>query len=127
MNRAAALLIGLVFVGAGGTPALAAQDCGAIANLKIENTNLLSATEVPAAGGARFRATGNQFRDQDAAPRVEREVLHGRVRRLLRHPRRRPARVHQCHELWAPAQLRRLYDGLRSLGDERPGWPMGDE
>src|SRR5215203_3571508 len=50
MNRAAALLIGLVFVGAGGTPALAAQDCGAIANLKIENTNLLSSTEVPATG-----------------------------------------------------------------------------
>ena len=50
MNRAAALLMGVVFVGAEGAPALAAQECGAIANLKIENTNLLSATEVPAAG-----------------------------------------------------------------------------
>jgi Tannase and feruloyl esterase len=50
MNRAAALLIGVAFVGAKGAPALAVQECGAIANLKIENTNLLSATEVPAAG-----------------------------------------------------------------------------
>src|SRR5215212_10377088 len=50
MNRAAALLLGVVFVGAKGTPALAVQECGAIANLKIENTNLLSATDVPAAG-----------------------------------------------------------------------------
>ena len=50
MNSAAALLMGVVFVGAEGAPALAAQECGAIANLKIENTNLLSATEVPAAG-----------------------------------------------------------------------------
>ena len=41
MKSAAALLIGVVFVGVGGAPALAAQDCGAIANLKIENTNLL--------------------------------------------------------------------------------------
>src|SRR3954453_17571862 len=50
MNRAAALLIGVVFAGVGGAPALAALECGAIANLKIENTNLISATEVPAAG-----------------------------------------------------------------------------
>ena len=31
-------------------PAFAAQDCASLANLKIENTNLLSATEVPANG-----------------------------------------------------------------------------
>jgi feruloyl esterase len=30
--------------------ALAAQDCASLANLKIENTNLLSAVEVPASG-----------------------------------------------------------------------------
>jgi hypothetical protein len=32
------------------TPASAAQDCAGLANLKIDNTNLLSATEVPASG-----------------------------------------------------------------------------
>jgi hypothetical protein len=32
------------------TPASAAQDCAALANVKIDNTNLLSATEVPASG-----------------------------------------------------------------------------
>ena len=32
------------------TSAFAAQDCAALANLKIDNTNLLSATEVPADG-----------------------------------------------------------------------------
>ena len=32
------------------TSAFAAQDCAALANLKIDNTNLLSAAEVPAAG-----------------------------------------------------------------------------
>src|SRR5271166_3453946 len=32
------------------TPASAAQDCAALANLKIENTNLLSATRVAASG-----------------------------------------------------------------------------
>jgi hypothetical protein len=35
------------------TPASAAQDCVALANLKIDNTNLLSATEVPASGDGR--------------------------------------------------------------------------
>jgi feruloyl esterase len=30
------------------TSAFAAQDCARLANLKIDNTNLLSATEVPA-------------------------------------------------------------------------------
>src|SRR5215213_931031 len=32
------------------TSAFAAQDCAALANLKIDNTNLLSAAEVPADG-----------------------------------------------------------------------------
>src|SRR5947209_19050577 len=32
------------------TSAFAAQDCAALANLKINNTNLLSAAEVPAEG-----------------------------------------------------------------------------
>src|SRR5260370_41755819 len=32
------------------TPASAVQDCAALANLKIDNTNLLSAVEVPASG-----------------------------------------------------------------------------
>ena len=34
----------------GTTAAFSRQDCAGLANLKIENTNLLSATEVPATG-----------------------------------------------------------------------------
>ena len=50
MHRAAVAALLLVAIGAHGAPALAGPDCGALSNLKIENTNLLSATEVPAAG-----------------------------------------------------------------------------
>src|SRR3954464_2772192 len=46
------LLIAAITISAafGTSSALAAQDCPGLANLKVENTNLLSATEVPAAG-----------------------------------------------------------------------------
>ena len=43
-----AIMLGGVSLGAQGVHA--AQDCAGLANLKIENTNLLSATEVPAIG-----------------------------------------------------------------------------
>jgi hypothetical protein len=41
---------GLAMSGLVPTSAFAAQDCAALANLKIDNTNLLSATDVPASG-----------------------------------------------------------------------------
>jgi len=46
------LLIAAITISAafGTSSALAAQDCAGLANLKVENSNLLSATEVPAAG-----------------------------------------------------------------------------
>src|SRR3954469_1105954 len=51
MQHAVALfVISLGTLGCAVTSAAAAQDCAALANLKIDNTNLLSATEVPAAG-----------------------------------------------------------------------------
>jgi hypothetical protein len=43
-------LVGLVSSVIQAAPAAAAPDCAGLASLKIENTNLLSATEVPAAG-----------------------------------------------------------------------------
>ena len=50
--RSSAILIFVMAssVGLGATSAIAAQDCASLANLKIETTNLLSSTEVPAAG-----------------------------------------------------------------------------
>ena len=50
--RSSAILIFVMAssVGLGATSAIAAQDCASLANSKIENTNLLSSTEVPAAG-----------------------------------------------------------------------------
>lgn len=53
--RARLLPISLIFLSVATssvvpTPAFAAQDCAALARLKIENANLLSATEVAASG-----------------------------------------------------------------------------
>src|SRR5918995_5318794 len=50
--RSSAILISVVTgsLAVGATSAMAAQDCASLANSKIENTNLLSSTEVPAAG-----------------------------------------------------------------------------
>src|ERR671911_1790749 len=50
--RSSAILISVITgsAGLGATSAIAAQDCASLANLKIENTNLLSSIEVPAAG-----------------------------------------------------------------------------
>jgi hypothetical protein len=50
--RSSAILISVIAgsVGLTATTTMAAQDCASLANLKIENTNLLSSTEVPAAG-----------------------------------------------------------------------------
>jgi hypothetical protein len=50
--RSSAILISVITgsLALGATSAMAAQDCASLANLKIENTNLLSSTEVPAAG-----------------------------------------------------------------------------
>ena len=51
MQGSAFLLIGATMgMALASCPARAAQDCASLANLKVENTNLLSATEVPAAG-----------------------------------------------------------------------------
>jgi tannase/feruloyl esterase len=51
MHGSAFLLIGATIgMVLGSPPARAAQDCASLANLKVENTNLLSATDVPAAG-----------------------------------------------------------------------------
>src|SRR5918998_5876965 len=49
--RSSAILISVISgsFALGAIPAMAAQDCASLANLKIENTNLLSSTEVPAA------------------------------------------------------------------------------
>ena len=50
--RSSSVLLGIMMgtLSFGATPAPAAQDCAGLANLKIENTNLLSAAEVPTAG-----------------------------------------------------------------------------
>jgi Tannase and feruloyl esterase len=48
--RASLIAAGLAMSSLASTAASAAQDCAALANLKIENTNLLSAAEVPASG-----------------------------------------------------------------------------
>src|SRR5918995_2278354 len=50
--RSSAILISVVAgsLALGATTTMATQDCASLANLKIENTNLLSSTEVPAAG-----------------------------------------------------------------------------
>jgi hypothetical protein len=51
MQGSAFLLIGATIgMVLGSPPARAAQDCASLANLKVETANLLSATEVPAAG-----------------------------------------------------------------------------
>src|SRR3954463_13695622 len=51
MHSSAFLLIGATIgMVLGSPPARAAQDCASLVNLKVENTNLLSATDVPAAG-----------------------------------------------------------------------------
>src|SRR5215211_1023824 len=44
------ILVALIGVAFGASAAHAAQDCASLANLKVENTNLLSATEVPTTG-----------------------------------------------------------------------------
>src|ERR671912_55806 len=50
--RSSAILISVIAgsLALGATTTMAAQDCASLANLKIENPNLLSSTEVPAAG-----------------------------------------------------------------------------
>jgi Tannase and feruloyl esterase len=48
--RASLIAAGLAMSSLIPTSAFAAQDCAGLANLKIENTNLLSAAEVPASG-----------------------------------------------------------------------------
>jgi hypothetical protein len=44
------ILVALIGVAFGASAAHAAQDCASLANLKVENTNLLSAAEVPTTG-----------------------------------------------------------------------------
>jgi len=48
--RASLIAAGLAMSSLIPTSAFAAQDCAGLANLKIDNTNLLSAVEVPASG-----------------------------------------------------------------------------
>ena len=51
-NGAATLgMLVVIFAAAGTACAQPGGDCGALANLKIEDTNLLSAAVVPAGGG----------------------------------------------------------------------------
>jgi Tannase and feruloyl esterase len=49
--KASLIAAGLAISSIAPTSAFAGQDCAALANLKIEDTNLLSAAEVPASGG----------------------------------------------------------------------------
>ena len=130
------LLIAAITISAafGTSSALAAQDCASLANLKVENSNLLSATEVPAAGDlpAYCRVLGYvrpaiNFEVRLPAPGLEQQVLHGRVWRLLRHARHRPTGFHERRELWPAAQLRRGRHGLRPLGYKRSRWALGHE
>ena len=44
------IVVAIVISSFAATPSKAAQDCSSLASLKVENTNLLSATEVPASG-----------------------------------------------------------------------------
>src|SRR5829696_6095023 len=122
--RSSAILISVIAgsTALGAIPAMAAQDCASLANLKLENTDLLSSTEVPAAG------------DLPAYCRVL-----GFVRPAINFEIRLPLqswngkfymagcggfcgtldadRPGFTNELWPPAQLRRLYDGLGPLGN----------
>ena len=44
------IVVAIVISSFAATPSKAAQDCSSLASLKVENTNLLSASEVPASG-----------------------------------------------------------------------------
>ena len=90
-------------------------DCDTLEDLKIEDTNLLSSAVVPAADDLPeyCRVLGYvrpaiNFEIRLPTTDLERQVLHGRLRRAVRQGRSGPAGLQQRHEPRAAPQLRGL-------------------